>query len=185
MKAIFLAGSKGIIDRVCAPETLERICKLTDAEPVQYTKEDVLENPEKFRDVQYLFSTWGMQQFTEEEIGELFPKLEAIFYGAGTVQHFARPFLRRGVKIFSAWMANGIPVAEYTVAQIILANKGFYLRSGLMSRGEVTRAREMASCYPGNYGAKIGVIGTGAIGARGRDAEGIPIRGAGLFAGAD
>lgn len=165
MKAVFLAGSKGIIDRVYAPETLERICKLTDAEPVQYTKEDVMENPEKFRDVQYLFSTWGMQLFTEEEIAELLPNLEAIFYGAGTVQHFARPFLHKGVKIFSAWMANGVPVAEYTVAQIILANKGFYLRSGLMSRGEVTRAREMAQYYPGNYGAKIGIIGTGAIGA--------------------
>jgi len=166
MKAVFLAGSKGIIDRVYAPETLERICKLTDAEPVQYTKEDVIENPEKFRDVRYLFSTWGMQLFTEDEVGELFPKLEAIFYGAGSVQHFARPFLHRGIKIFSAWMANGVPVAEYTVAQIILANKGFYLRSALMSSGETALAREMAQYYPGNYGAKIGIIGTGAIGAR-------------------
>ena len=28
--------------------------------------------------------------------------------------------------MFSAWAANGVPVAEYTVAQIVLAGKGFF-----------------------------------------------------------
>lgn len=166
MKAVFLTESKGNIARVYAPETLKKICDLIDVEPVQYTKADVMEKPEKFRDVQFIFSTWGMSVFTEEEIAAVFPNLEAIFYAAGTVQAFARPFLHRGVKIFSAWMANGVPVAEYTVAQIVLANKGFYLRSALMSRGEVTQARRMAQDYPGNYDTTVGIIGTGAIGAR-------------------
>ena len=31
---------------------------------------------------------------------------------AGTVQAFARPFLARGVQVFSAWAANAVPVAE-------------------------------------------------------------------------
>lgn len=164
MKAIFLAGSKGIINRVYAPETLERICKLTDAEPIQYTKEDVAADPEKFRDVQYLFSTWGMQQFTEEEIGQLLPNLKAIFYGAGTVQHFARPFLHCGVKIFSAWIANAVPVAEYTVAQVLLANKGYYASEKLMQKACFKEAREAHQKYPGNYDATVGIIGVGAIG---------------------
>ena len=42
-----------------------------------------------------------------------------------SVQSFARPYLRRGIRVFSAWAANAIPVAEYTTAQILLANKGF------------------------------------------------------------
>lgn len=155
-----------MIARVYAEETLERLCALTEAEPVQYDKAAVVADPEKFRDTRFIFSTWGMPVFTEEEIGEYFPDLEAVFYAAGTVQAFARPFLRRGVRIFSAWMANGVPVAEYTVAQIILANKGFYLRSALMSRGQVEQARVMAGNYPGNYDVQIGIIGTGAIGAR-------------------
>lgn len=164
MKAIFLTNSVGNIARVYAPETLERICGMIDAEQAEYTKDDVMKDPEKFRDVQFIFSTWGMPVFTEEEIAEVFPSLEAIFYAAGTVQAFARPFLHRGVKIFSAWIANAVPVAEYTVAQIILANKGYFQRSNLMSNGDVTRAREMAQYYPGNYDAAIGIIGTGAIG---------------------
>ena len=164
MKAIFLNEKEGSIARIYAPETLNKICELVDADPVQYSKADVMKNPEKFRDTRFIFSTWGMPVFTEEEIGKVFPKLEAVFYGAGTVQAFARPFLHRGVKIFSAWIANAVPVAEYTVAQIILANKGYFLRSDLMSKGVVTRAREMAQNYPGNYDAVIGIIGTGAIG---------------------
>jgi len=63
-----------------------------------------------------------MPEFTEDEIKTYLPNLKAIFYGAGSVQSFARPFLNCGVRIFSAWAANAIPVAEFTVAQIILAN---------------------------------------------------------------
>ena len=63
-----------------------------------------------------------MPEFTEDEIKTYLPNLKAIFYGAGSVQSFARPFLNCGVRVFSAWAANAIPVAEFTVAQIILAN---------------------------------------------------------------
>ena len=97
-----------------------------------YKKEDVMQCPESFRDTEYIFSTWGMPVFTEEEIKEYLPGLRAVFYGAGSVQSFARPFLNCGVKVFSAWAANAVPVAEYTVAQIILANTyHLYLRPGM------------------------------------------------------
>lgn len=52
--------------------------------------------------------------------------LRAVFYAAGSVQHFAREFLAAGAHVFSAWAANAIPVAEYAAAQILLANKGFH-----------------------------------------------------------
>ena len=89
-----------------------------------YTKAEVLSTPELFQNTEYIFSTWGMPQFTEEEIKRYLPSLKAVFYGAGSVQAFARPFLNCGVKVFSAWAANAVPVAEYTVAQILLAKPG-------------------------------------------------------------
>ena len=93
-------------------------------------------NIHAFADVTELFSTWGMPVFSEEEIRRCFPRLECVFYAAGSVQSFARPFLNCGVKVISAWAANAIPVAEFTVAEIILANKGFYRQSRLMKSGE-------------------------------------------------
>ena len=79
-----------------------------------------------FARTRVIFSSWGMPALTEAQIAAHFPNLEAVYYAAGTVQYFARPFLKRGVRVFSAWAANGVPVVEFTVAQIVLAGKGYF-----------------------------------------------------------
>lgn len=114
--------------------------------------------------VQYIFSTWGMPRLTDSEITSYFPSLQAVFYAAGSVQYFARPFLSRGIKVFSAWQANAIPVAEYAASQILLANKGFFRASQLFSRGKEKEAKQDIRTFPGNYGCKVGIIGAGTIG---------------------
>lgn len=164
MNAIFLSKYPEKLKSVYTPELRDVICSGCGCDADLYTKEDILACPEKFRHVKWIFSTWGMPVFTEDEIRDLLPELEAVFYGAGSVQEFARPFLRCGVKVFSAWMANAVPVAEYTVAQILLANKGFFASSRLMSAGSVADARATGKQYPGNFDAIVGIIGTGAIG---------------------
>lgn len=164
MKAIFLSKMPHKLEAVYAPQLRKTICSEADCAPAFYTKEDVLGQPENFCNVKWIFSTWGMPSFTEDEIRTYLPKLEAVFYAAGSVQQFARPFLHCGVRIFSAWMANAVPVAEYTVAQIILANKGFFATSRLQSAGDPAGARAAAKNYPGNFDAPVGIIGTGAIG---------------------
>jgi len=164
MKSVYLSERKDTITRVYAPETRALLKEIAGAEDQVYTKAEVLAQPELFADTQYAFATWGMSQYTEEEIRQVFPKLECIFYGAGSVQYFARPFLNCGIKVFSAWAANAVPVAEYTVAQIILANKGFYAASRLMSVGDRKAAYDAFAGQPGNYGATVGIIGAGMIG---------------------
>jgi len=90
--------------------------------------------------------------------------LKCVFYGAGTVQSFARPFLNCGVKVFSAWAANAVPVAEFTVAQIILANKGYFLTNRLYhAQGRRSADAAFKKCN-GNYGETVGIIGAGMIG---------------------
>ena len=149
MKTIYLCDKPQIIKKIyCTEETV-------------YRKADVLRSPDCFRDTEYIFSTWGMSEFSEEEIKAYLPSLKAVFYGAGSVQYFARPFLNCGVKVFSAWAANAVPVAEYTVAQIILANKGFFKT---MAYTDFVAAKKESGNFPGNYGAKIGIIGAGTIG---------------------
>lgn len=149
MKTIFLCENEKDLRSVYGTE--ERI----------YCKADVLQEPQSFRNTEYVFSTWGMPKFTEEEIRAYLPSLKAVFYGAGTVQAFARPFLNCGVKVFSAWAANAVPVAEYTVAQIVLANKGFFRT---MDYSDRAAARKVHGQFPGNFDVKIGIIGAGMIG---------------------
>lgn len=163
MKSIFL-GDKANINCVYAQEITDKLVETAGLDREIYIKEAVLQGKTDTRHTEYIFSTWGMPELSEEEIKSFFPSLKAVFYAAGTVQTFARPFLNCGVKVFSAWAANAVPVAEYTVALIILANKGYYLTSRLASEGKYYDARKIFNNYSGNYGAKIGIIGAGMIG---------------------
>lgn len=127
-------------------------------------------NLHELADVEFIFSTWYMPNFSETEIEKYFPNLKALFYAAGTVKYFAEPFLKKGITVYSAASANGIPVAEFTVSQIVLANKGYFqaqkaYRWPIWTRG-FNNARHKAEAKYGNYDATIGIIGCGAIGSR-------------------
>lgn len=133
-------------------------------------KEDVQNRASELEDCEHIFSTWYMPRFTEEEVGKYLPSLKSLFYAAGTVTYFAEPFLKRGVRVFTAASANGIPVAEYTVSQIILTGKGYFqaqraYKWPIWYRG-FKRSRRFAERKFGNYGAYVGIIGCGAIGSK-------------------
>ena len=164
MRGIFLCEKNDKIFSVYNAETIRELQKLTNIEKKIYSKADVVGEPNAFSDVEAIFSTWGMPEFTEEEIKPCFPRLKCVFYGAGTVQKFARPFLSCGVKVFSAWAANAVPVAEMTVAQIVLANKGYFLTNRLYHVEGNRSARAAFKGCRGNYGETVGIIGAGMIG---------------------
>lgn len=164
MKCIILCEVPHHYTTVYPPAVKERLMALTDCDGIRYTKADVLADPAKFADTEYIFSTWGMPSFTEDEIKTCLPALKAVFYGAGSVQGFARSFLNCGVKVFSAWAANAVPVAEYTVAQIILAGKDFFVQSRLLAREDRAAAQSRHGGHVGNYRKRVGLIGCGMIG---------------------
>lgn len=164
MKSAIICNSPHLVKKVYSKETLKSLKNEAGLEEKVYSKEEFLENTNMFKDTEFLFSTWGMSQFTEDEIKTYLPNLKCVFYSAGTVQQFARPFLNCNVKVFSAWAANAVPVAEYTVAQIILANKSFFATSRLFKTKGHKKAKEVFQEFPGNYGEFIGIIGAGMIG---------------------
>ncbi len=164
MKAIFLCEIADKLQSVYHPSVVSRLQGMTDLDPTRYTKADVLTDPEKFADVEIVFSTWGMPTLSEQEIRTCLPALRCVFYAAGSVQAFARPFLHCGVKVFSAWAANAVPVAEYTVAQIVLAGKDFYCQTNLFHQKRFEDAARRRGQHLGNYHKRVGLIGCGMIG---------------------
>ena len=164
MKSAFVNNNPAQVKNVYAPALLATLAKEAELSDTVYTKDYVLANKERFADTEYIFSTWGMPVFTSDEVKEIFKSLKCVFYGAGTVQAFARPFIENGVKVFSAWAANAVPVAEYTVAQIVLANKGFFAHQREMKQRNLPVCAEMKKKFLGNYDLKVGLIGAGMIG---------------------
>jgi phosphoglycerate dehydrogenase-like enzyme len=164
MKAVFFQNEgKNIIDTVYGKG---RRSKLENefTFPDSFISNRNLEIYKEFlKDVEIGFSTWEMPVFTREQIREFMPSLKIVFYGAGSVQHFARSFLNEGVRVMSAWAANGVAVAEFAVAQIILANKGT-LQAMMRNRNSHKDAVDFCAPYPGTYGCTVGIIGAGMIG---------------------
>ena len=164
MKAIFLTrNGQKTIDSVYTAETKAALAETLEFVDPLYSLDDLDARADELAEVEVAFSTWGMFALTSEQIAKYFGKLKAVFYGAGSVQQFARPFIEAGINVHSAWAANAVPVAEYTVAQIILANKGYFQRFHRASN-ETWINRPAKEYFTGNYKNKIGLIGIGMIG---------------------
>lgn len=161
--AILLTSQENNAKRVYDSNMLSRLRECYDLYETVLCRKNIKNHMDACQNAQYIFSTWGMEHFSKEEIKVFFPSVKCLFYAAGSVQHFAAEFLNCGIRVFSAWKANAVPVAEYTYAQILLALKGFYRASG-MSRTHYYQMSKYADKCGGVYNAKIGIIGVGSIG---------------------
>jgi phosphoglycerate dehydrogenase-like enzyme len=132
-------------------------------------KEEALAEPHYCESIKFLFSTWNMPVMSEQELEKAFPSLEALFYAAGDTAYFSASFARRRIPIYTAQAENSLPVAEFVLAQILLANKGYFQAQSLYKHGlwpfGFKRARALSRSKPGNNGATVGIIGLGSIGA--------------------
>ncbi len=160
MKAVYLNQNLKTVDWVFSKETQDAL-----ADKLEILGKVSADEMDKHRDIlaqaECVFSTWGMPALTCEQIAEYLPNLKIVFYGAGSVQYFAKPFLERGIHVCSSWQANGIPVAEAVISLILLSNKG-YLRRAADYREDKTKSTP--NDFPGNFGCKVGLIGFGVIG---------------------
>lgn len=149
LKAVFVCAKKETVDYVYSEAQRKQIAEVTDLMPeiVNAGNFDSVD----LKDVEVIFSTWGMMCFTDEQLDRM-PNLKAVFYGAGATDYFARPLLARGIKVISAWKANAIPVAEFVLAQIILSMKNYFSNNW---------TNKFAG--PGCYGETVALIGAGAI----------------------
>lgn len=162
MKIALFSGNKAKFSKVFTPSVINKLSEYGEVSQ-RIDKSNMDANKDFLKGCQIVFGTWGMPELTEEEIKKYMPQLKAVFYVAGTVQYFAKPFLNCGVKIFSAFSANGVPVAEYTVSQIILALKGYFQGAKRYKSLLPYSFMHTQNCV-GAYNSKVGLVGLGAIG---------------------
>ena len=115
--------------------------------------------------VRFLFSGWGAPKLDAGNLA-FFPKLEAIFYGSGTIKDVATDFFwKKNIPICSAWAANAVPVAEFSFAQIILALKQTHRFTHLMQAAR-SHAWPRHFSDGGAFGTTVGLVSLGQIGRR-------------------
>ena len=162
IKAAIFTTNPEQIYRVYGEKRLKQLAEETDLLPGFVTPENFDSMP--VDTIEVGFSTWGMMAFTEDQLDKM-PRFKALFYAAGATDAFCRPLLKRNIAVISAWLANARPVAEYTLAHILLGMKNFLtLTNDIRTRGKAGWNRENAG--PGCYGRTVTLIGAGAIATR-------------------
>lgn len=158
LKAAFFCNSETSFNDVFYKEAREEICRLTDMFPERITKQNI--DSFDLSEIEVIFSTWGIFIPTEEQFDAM-PKLKAVFYAAGAVDGFARPFFARNIRISSAWKANAVPVAEMAFSQIMLSMKNYFAFTRAV-KGPSLWKRNLFPCR-GAYGDTVALIGNGTI----------------------
>ncbi|MFE5050442.1 hydroxyacid dehydrogenase [Streptomyces sp. NPDC056637] len=113
-----------------------------------------------------LFTGWGCPPLTSDALKRM-PELRAVIHAAGSVKHhMTEAAWARGLVATSAAQANGLPVAEYTLAAILFANKRV-LQGACVYREARTRPN-LLTLFPGigNYRRTVGIVGASTIGRR-------------------
>ncbi|POX46817.1 hydroxyacid dehydrogenase [Streptomyces sp. Ru72] len=112
-----------------------------------------------------LITGWGCPHLDGDVLAAA-PKLRTVLHAAGSVRSLVGEALwQRGVTVSSAVTGNALPVAEYTLAMILLAGKDAF---GHRERFRHTHAypSPAQTAATGNLGRRVGVIGASRVGRR-------------------
>ncbi|MET9352461.1 hydroxyacid dehydrogenase [Streptomyces sp. NPDC006617] len=112
-----------------------------------------------------LVTGWGCPRL-DDGLLVTAPRLRTVLHAAGSVRSLVGEALwERGITVSSAVTANALPVAEYTLAMILLAGKDTFTHR---ERFRVTHAYPplAETAATGNVGRRIGVIGASRVGRR-------------------
>ncbi|MFF8418350.1 hydroxyacid dehydrogenase [Streptomyces sp. NPDC015680] len=117
-------------------------------------------------DVEILVTGWGCPPLDAAALAAA-PRLRAVVHTAGSVRgHITEQCWDRGIEVSSAAAANALPVAEYTVAMILLSGKRV-LERAREYRAERRRDNWLATpATVGNHGRTVGILSASLIGRR-------------------
>ncbi|MET8243961.1 hydroxyacid dehydrogenase [Streptomyces sp. NPDC005202] len=112
-----------------------------------------------------LVTGWGCARIDADALAAA-PRLRAVLHAAGSVRSLVGETLwERGVAVSSAAAANALPVAEYTLAMILLAGKGAFTHRERY-RATHTPPAPAETAATGNVGRRVGIVGASRVGRR-------------------
>lgn len=164
-----LVMSTGLLDDVFPPAVrsrLEETAELLD--PAVISEFDSPAAARALSAAEVLLTGWGCPP-VDPALLDRTPALRAVVHAAGTVKTFLSPAaFDRGIVVSSAAAANAVPVAEYTLAAIIMGAKRVLPLADLYRarRTHRTAADLDRHHWLGTHGLTVGVVGASRIGRR-------------------
>lgn len=161
LKGLYILDEKAY-ERIYGEQERSDIEEIVDIYAPVQTEKSVRSNLSLLDQAEVIFSGWGGPTMDGEFL-EAAPNLQAVFYGAGSIKHIVTPdFWDRDILITSAYAANGIPVAEFTLSQILFCLKlGWQFAISIKQEGKYP---DIKKTVPGTYKSTVGIISLGMIG---------------------
>ncbi|MEU6249078.1 hydroxyacid dehydrogenase [Glycomyces sp. NPDC047010] len=115
-------------------------------------------------DAEVVVSGWGAPKLDTAALDRA-PRLHTVLHAAGSVKPLVADAGWERLAVSSAADANALPVAEYTLAAILLAGKGVF---ALREAFRADRSFALGYIHPevGNFGRTVGIVGASRIGRR-------------------
>ncbi|MET8472611.1 hydroxyacid dehydrogenase [Streptomyces sp. NPDC006422] len=152
---------------VFTPRSMAALTEVCDLAPLPVL--DDLTTPrakELLADVEVLVTGWGCPPLDEAVLAAA-PALKAVVHSAGSVRgHVTDACWERGIAVSSAAAANALPVAEYTLAMILLHGKHVLERARDFRRTRERGDWLLTSHEVGNYRRTVGILSASLIGRR-------------------
>ncbi|HWC24150.1 MAG TPA: hydroxyacid dehydrogenase [Flexivirga sp.] len=123
-------------------------------------------DPDVLRGVDTLLTGWGSPYLDAATLGR-FDQLRAVVHAAGSVKGIVDPCVwDAGVVVSTAAESNAVPVAEFTLATVVLAAKRFSRHVAAYRATGDKRGFDESRLQHGSNGITVGVVGASRIGRR-------------------
>lgn len=164
-RAAFAMRSNTLRDELFPPDTLACLVQVADlASTDVLTEFDSAASRSVLAEVDALITGWGAPRIDASVLAHA-PHLTLVAHAAGTVRSIVDPICwELGVSVTSAAQANALPVAEYTLAMIILAGKRAFLAHDLLQAHRHAFDPGLLPSNTGNHGTTVGIIGASRVG---------------------
>lgn len=162
-----LAMAPDLPSRLFVEEVRDRLCAIAVVDPDLALSE--FGSPAAraaLAGAEVLLTGWGCPPIDEAALAAA-PCVRAVVHAAGSIKNHVTPACwERGIVVSTAAEANALPVAEFTLAMILLAGKATHVIARRYRQQRM--APDLRSEFPniGNYRRTVGIVGASRIGRR-------------------
>lgn len=138
------------------------IAKLSDIYQPPMTHQQLQQDLSVLNDVEVIFSGWGGPRL-DQSLLHAAPNLKAFFYAAGSLKNIVTDAAwNRELLITNAVRANAVPVAEFTLSQVL-----FCLKNGWAFTRSIRNTKQFPQKpfdIPGAFGSTVGIVSLSTVG---------------------
>ncbi|MEL7974389.1 hydroxyacid dehydrogenase [Isoptericola sp. F-RaC21] len=164
-RAVLAFDPPELVEQIFGAEGLARLGRAVDIDPEVVSEAATPGARRRLAAAELLVAGWGAPPVP----ADLVPGLRAVAYAGGVARTcLADPaaLAARGVTASNARAANAVPVAEYALAMILLANKRAHAAERAYRERRTAPDAERLLTGAGNYRRTVGIVGASLVGRR-------------------